>query len=143
MIAHAGNARFVIPCVCGVQTPFTNEQRGSAVECSCKRVYWIPYESGPLTRLAGYLRWKWRAFRAPTKRERSTGPTYRSTAPRIACPGCDAIPGPTWEWTCAFCVCSWDTFATRGECPHCAFVYPATECLACKKLYRHADWYAD
>lgn len=136
------DVRFVLHCRCGIDLRFTAEQRGSLIECRCGTVYRVPYESDLIGRFVGYLRWKWWAFRAPTRRTVAHGAVYRHNTPRVSCPGCAAVPDRTWDWQCSFCHCTWDTFATGGECPNCAFVYPATQCLSCNETFRHRDWYS-
>lgn len=134
--------RFALQCQCGFDLEFTDDQRGSVLECRCGGRYRIPHESDPIDRFTGYLRWKWWAIRAPKRRERGDEGTYRANSARVSCPGCAAVPSATWDWQCSFCHCIWDTFATRGECPNCAFVYPATQCLSCGQTFRHHDWYS-
>lgn len=61
---------------------------------------------------------------------------------RIACPKCEWEPPPSARWSCT-CGHAWNTFETGGQCPACRHLWRDTQCLACQKWSRHADWYRD
>jgi Zn-dependent protease len=49
----------------------------------------------------------------------------------FACPACKAAPPIGSYWRCGACQQPFDTFETRGECPHCAARFNSTMCLDC------------
>jgi DNA-directed RNA polymerase subunit RPC12/RpoP len=57
-----------------------------------------------------------------------------ASAPRhegFACPACQAAPPRGAFWVCGQCRKTFDTFATRAECPHCGAQFAETRCLDC------------
>jgi hypothetical protein len=58
----------------------------------------------------------------------------------IRCPKCAWAPRASDRWECS-CGFQWNTFDTQGRCPACAHVWEDTQCLACNRWSRHADWY--
>lgn len=63
--------------------------------------------------------------------------------PRIRCPKCAWSPRQTSRWSCLpSCGTSWNTFDTRGQCPHCQRQWKVTQCLSCHAFSPHDDWYA-
>lgn len=62
--------------------------------------------------------------------------------PEIYCPKCQWRPQPEDRWSCEpKCGTVWNTFWTRGMCPGCAKQWPVTQCLACRKISPHKEWY--
>ena len=61
----------------------------------------------------------------------------------IACPRCGFVPVIGMQWICApdGCGGTFDTFATRAECPHCVARFTWTACPACLEKSAHASWY--
>ena len=65
-------------------------------------------------------------------------------ATRIYCPLCTWAPGPHDRWVCApGCLTVWNTFETRARCPGCAKQWRVTQCLVCRAVSPHEDWYHD
>ena len=62
---------------------------------------------------------------------------------RIRCPKCRWEPNPMSRWYCDKCRFEWNTFSTGGECPKCKHVHRMTQCVSCRKITPHADWYED
>jgi len=60
--------------------------------------------------------------------------------PGYACPSCRTAPplGPFWR--CGNCQQPFDTFETRGVCPHCGAQYSTTMCLDCRVQRPLNDW---
>ena len=74
----------------------------------------------------------------------------RRSSEGIRCPKCAWRPGSSDRWSCdwtlpeAFfrsCGSSWNTFATRGQCPGCGHRWHWTSCLRCGGWSPHDDWY--
>jgi len=63
--------------------------------------------------------------------------------PGFACPSCRTAPPMGAYWTCGKCGQPFDTFATRGVCPHCAAQYLQTMCLDCQEQRPINDWIVD
>jgi hypothetical protein len=63
--------------------------------------------------------------------------------PDIACPVRSFSPPEGFQWWCYpdGCGGSFDTFATRGRCPHCEAQFSWTMCPACEKVSAHRAWY--
>jgi len=59
---------------------------------------------------------------------------------KINCPKCSWEPSKDDEWQCS-CSYVWNTFDTGAECPLCKKRWASTQCLHCKKLSPHIDWY--
>jgi hypothetical protein len=62
---------------------------------------------------------------------------------RIACPRCGFVPWKGIQWVCAPDGCGghFDTFETRGKCPHCSAQFAWTACPGCHQVSSHAAWY--
>ena len=75
----------------------------------------------------------------PPARERAG---QRSGRVRIRCPRCGWEPGSHDRWMC-LCLHVWNTFDTRGLCPACRHQWLETQCLRCKVMSRHEDWYVE
>jgi Zn-dependent protease len=60
--------------------------------------------------------------------------------PRFACPSCRTAPplGPFWR--CGNCQQPFDTFETRGVCPHCGARYTTATCLDCREQRPLEEW---
>jgi hypothetical protein len=73
------------------------------------------------------------------------GPTIMSREPEIYCPVCQWHPHGDSRWICARskggCGSRWNTFWTGGCCPGCGHHWETTQCLACKQVSPHVDWY--
>ncbi len=63
-----------------------------------------------------------------------------SGGPRIRCPKCNWSPRPDDLWSCK-CGHQWNTFDTGGVCPNCLYQWTVTQCLACREISPHSDWY--
>ncbi len=60
----------------------------------------------------------------------------------IFCPICEWRPTPTSRWQCRpGCFFVWNTFDTRGICPHCYKLWRQTRCLRCREMSLHELWY--
>jgi len=62
--------------------------------------------------------------------------------PGFACPSCRTAPPLGAYWGCAACHQPFDTFETRGVCPHCGAVYNKTMCLDCREQRPMSEWAA-
>lgn len=58
----------------------------------------------------------------------------------FACPKCRTAPPLGTFWKCQQCSQPFDTFQTRGICPHCAAQYARTMCLDCAESLPMNDW---
>ncbi|MGA2685146.1 MAG: site-2 protease family protein [Verrucomicrobiota bacterium] len=58
----------------------------------------------------------------------------------FACPYCKAVPPQGALWVCGKCRKPFDTFATRGVCPHCDTQYTATSCPECGTMRPFSEW---
>jgi Zn-dependent protease len=58
----------------------------------------------------------------------------------FACPSCRTAPPVGAYWQCGQCGQPFDTFQTRGVCPHCAAHYADTTCLDCGELRPMSEW---
>jgi Zn-dependent protease len=63
--------------------------------------------------------------------------------PGFACPSCRTAPPVGAYWTCGRCRQPFDTFETRGVCPHCSAQYAKTMCLDCQEQRPLNDWVVD
>ena len=63
--------------------------------------------------------------------------------PGFACPSCRTAPPVGAYWKCGKCEQPFDTFETRGVCPHCAAQYLNTMCLDCQEQRPMSDWIVD
>ncbi|HEY4378776.1 MAG TPA: site-2 protease family protein [Acidobacteriaceae bacterium] len=61
----------------------------------------------------------------------------------LACPGCHTAPPLGAFWNCGNCHQQFDTFETRGVCPHCSAAYPITMCLDCREQHPMSAWVPD
>jgi hypothetical protein len=61
----------------------------------------------------------------------------------VACSGCGTPPAAGWLWQCApdGCGGAFDTFASRGRCPHCSAQFAWTHCLLCRRVFAHQAFY--
>ena len=73
---------------------------------------------------------------------RDVSVSRRDRGPRIRCPKCRWEPRAHDRWQCV-CLHVWNTFETRGRCPACATEWRVTECLRCRALSPHDDWYEE
>jgi len=60
----------------------------------------------------------------------------------FACPSCKTSPPIGEFWKCSNCGQPFDTFQTRGVCPHCATQFPVTKCLDCGEAHPMSEWAA-
>jgi Zn-dependent protease len=60
--------------------------------------------------------------------------------PGFACPSCRTAPPLGAYWQCGQCRQAFDTFETRGVCPHCGAQYAKTMCLDCQEQRPMNDW---
>jgi Zn-dependent protease len=66
-----------------------------------------------------------------------------ANAPRragYACPNCKTVPPQGAFWICGKCRNPFDTFETRGICPHCSTEYTATSCPECGSMRPITEW---
>ena len=63
--------------------------------------------------------------------------------PGFACPSCRTAPPVGAYWKCGKCEQPFDTFETRGVCPHCAAQYATVMCLDCQEQRPMSDWVVD
>ena len=66
-----------------------------------------------------------------------------ANAPRRAgyvCPNCKTAPPQGTFWVCGKCRNPFDTFETRGICPHCSTEYSATSCPECGAMSPITAW---
>jgi Zn-dependent protease len=63
--------------------------------------------------------------------------------PGFACPSCKTAPPLGAFWKCGNCQQQFDTFATRGVCPHCSAQYDTTMCLDCREQHPMHEWVVD
>jgi GNAT superfamily N-acetyltransferase len=59
----------------------------------------------------------------------------------IRCPRCSWEHAGGDKWCCVGCGRTFDTFESRGLCPHCGFVSTTTECPGCEVSQPHFDFY--
>jgi hypothetical protein len=59
---------------------------------------------------------------------------------RICCPLCKWTPQAHHWWMCT-CRHMWNTFDTGGVCPKSLYQWRVTQCLSCRGLSAHSDWY--
>lgn len=62
--------------------------------------------------------------------------------PGFACPSCKTAPPLGAYWGCGSCRQPFDTFETRGVCPHCGAVFNKTMCLDCHEQRPMSEWVA-
>ena len=58
------------------------------------------------------------------------------------CPSCHTSPPIGPYWRCGNCQQQFDTFETRGVCPHCSAQYDTTMCLDCREQHPMNEWVA-
>jgi DNA-directed RNA polymerase subunit RPC12/RpoP len=58
----------------------------------------------------------------------------------FACPSCRTAPPLGTFWKCGNCQQQFDTFETRGVCPHCGAQYATVMCLDCREQRPMNDW---
>jgi hypothetical protein len=67
--------------------------------------------------------------------------------PHIHCPLCAWEPRPDSRWKCTArepgsgCGMVWNTFWTAGCCPGCGHYWAMTQCLSCRQVSPHEQWY--
>jgi Zn-dependent protease len=61
----------------------------------------------------------------------------------FSCPSCRTAPPLGAYWRCGKCQQPFDTFETRGVCPHCGAQYATTMCLDCQEQRPMNDWVVD
>jgi Zn-dependent protease len=57
-----------------------------------------------------------------------------------ACPSCRTAPPAGAYWGCGECRKAFDTFETRGACPHCGAQFATTMCLDCGEQHPMSEW---
>ncbi len=57
-----------------------------------------------------------------------------------ACPICRMAPPQGEFWLCGHCRKPFDTFITRGNCPHCGVQYAVTACPECGSQRPFSEW---
>jgi Zn-dependent protease len=60
--------------------------------------------------------------------------------PGFACPSCRTAPPLGKYWGCGQCRQPFDTFESRGICPHCGAQYTTTMCLDCQEQRPMNEW---
>ena len=60
--------------------------------------------------------------------------------PGFACPSCRTAPPLGAYWHCGQCRQPFDTFETRGACPHCGAQYAKMMCLDCGEQRPMSEW---
>jgi len=60
--------------------------------------------------------------------------------PGFACPSCRTAPPAGDYWGCGECRKAFDTFETRGACPHCGAQFATTMCLDCGEQHPMSQW---
>jgi len=60
----------------------------------------------------------------------------------FACPSCETAPLLGAYWKCNQCRQAFDTFATRGVCPHCGHEHATTICVDCREVNPMSRWEA-
>lgn len=60
--------------------------------------------------------------------------------PGFACPSCRTAPPLGVFWKCNQCKQAFDTFETRGVCPHCSHLHATTICVDCRETYPMSEW---
>jgi len=58
----------------------------------------------------------------------------------FACPVCESKPPIGEYWKCGSCAKPFDTFQTRGVCPHCSTQFATTRCVDCGELRPLNEW---
>ncbi|MBI5828638.1 MAG: site-2 protease family protein [Chloroflexi bacterium] len=58
----------------------------------------------------------------------------------FACPACKAKPLAGAFWGCGNCRQAFDTFETRGECPHCGTQFDVMRCPECGASHPISAW---
>jgi Zn-dependent protease len=58
----------------------------------------------------------------------------------FACPSCRTAPLLGAFWKCNQCQQPFDTFETRGVCPHCGYAHERTICVDCRELHPMSEW---
>jgi hypothetical protein len=58
----------------------------------------------------------------------------------IRCPLCKWRPQAWNRWMCK-CRHIWHTFDTGGVCPKSLYQWQITQCLSCRRVSLHSDWY--
>ncbi len=70
------------------------------------------------------------------------GPVMIVDGAPVRCPGCQWRPKTGDVWACR-CGNVWNTFSSRGRCPACSYPWQITQCLLCRKMFPHKDWYGE
>jgi Zn-dependent protease len=58
----------------------------------------------------------------------------------FACPSCRTAPPLGMFWKCGNCQQPFDTFESRGVCPHCSAQYATVMCLDCREQRPFNEW---
>jgi Zn-dependent protease len=58
----------------------------------------------------------------------------------FTCPSCRTAPPLGAYWQCGECRQPFDTFETRGICPHCSAQFATARCLDCGEQHPMNDW---
>jgi Zn-dependent protease len=58
----------------------------------------------------------------------------------FSCPACKTAPPAGEYWKCGHCGQPFDTFQSRGVCPHCASRFDVTRCLDCGAPHPMSEW---
>jgi Zn-dependent protease len=58
----------------------------------------------------------------------------------FACPSCRTAPPLGAYWRCGTCHQAFDTFESRGVCPHCSSQYATVMCLDCREQRPMNEW---
>ena len=58
----------------------------------------------------------------------------------FTCPSCRTAPPLGAYWQCGQCRQPFDTFGSRGVCPHCEGQFATTTCLDCGEQHPMNDW---
>jgi acetylornithine deacetylase/succinyl-diaminopimelate desuccinylase-like protein len=89
-----------------------------------------------------FTRWRDSTLRADERPETMDDRRLCAT-PRHRLPECSVSPAIGTLWTCSPDGCGgrFDTFDTRGRCPHCGAQFAWTMCPSCHIVSAHRAWY--
>jgi len=60
--------------------------------------------------------------------------------PGFTCPSCRTAPPVGAYWQCGQCRQAFDTFESKGVCPHCSAQFATTMCLDCGEQRPMSEW---